>query len=95
MSSTASFRHAWGIALAPALLFLPAFWLARMGPCTFSHPTVMLIASLIFIGLEIAALTMFVRAFRLSVSVVAGIGFAVLLLVGSVFLGYIMATEFM
>jgi hypothetical protein len=95
MSSACSFRSAWGVTLAPVLLFLPAFWLAGMGPCTFAHPTLMLIASLLFIGLEIAALTMFVRAFRLSFSVVAGMGFAVLLLVGSVFLGYIMVTEFM
>jgi hypothetical protein len=83
------------VSLVPVLLFLPAFWLAGMGPCTFSHPTVMLIASFIFSGFEIAALTMFIRRFEFCFSALVGSGLAMLLLAGSVFLGYIMLYEFM
>jgi hypothetical protein len=95
MSSADDFRRAWAMTLAPVLFFLPAFWLAGMGPCTFSHPAVMLIASLIFIGLEVAALRVFVRAFRFSFTVIAGSGLAGLLLTASVYVGWMIVVEFM
>jgi hypothetical protein len=46
---------AWSLALGPIILFLPAFALAGMGPCAISHPLLMVVTSLLFACLEIAA----------------------------------------
>jgi hypothetical protein len=64
MAATAMYATAWSLTLAPIILFLPAVILAGMGPCSFAHPLVLVIALLLFVGLEIAALPQFVRAAR-------------------------------
>ena len=74
--------------LVPVVLFLPAFWLAGMGPCTFSHPVIMLVAAIAFVALEIAALWAFVRR-GFSLFTVAGIALAVLLLFASLSSSYL------
>jgi hypothetical protein len=91
-------RIAWGLTLAPIFLFIPAFMLAGMGPCTFSHPIVIVIAFLIFIGLELAAFPRFVQAARATgaaVRSIIGMGLALLLLVLSVALEYYFVTEYL
>ena len=88
---------AWSFTLAPVLLFIPAFLLAGMGPCTFEHPFVIVTAFLLFIGLEMAALPRFVRA-ALSAGkapvAMIGIGLALFLLVLSVALEYYFVAEY-
>lgn len=91
------FALAWGLTLAPLLLFLPAFMLAGMGPCAFSHPLVMVLAFLLFVSVEIAALPQFVGAARASgkaIGAIIGIGLALFLLVTSVLLEYYMVAEY-
>jgi len=64
MPSPAKYRTAWGLTLAPIVLFIPALMLAGMGSCSFAHPSVLVIAFLFFVGLEIAAVPRFIRAAR-------------------------------
>lgn len=64
MSAIAKYAAAWSLTLAPVLLLIPALILAGVGPCAMAHPEVMLVASLLFVGLEVAALPRFVRAAR-------------------------------
>lgn len=82
-----NFAVAWSLALAPVFLFIPAFVLAGMGPCSFEHPFVMVSAFVLFIGLELAAVPCFVKAARSAgkaISAMFGIGLALLLLFFSV-----------
>jgi hypothetical protein len=91
------FSTAWALALSPLFLFVPAFILAGMGPCTFSHPSVILGAFLLFIALEVAALRCFVRAARSAgkgVVAMIGMAMALLLLVLSALLEYYVLMEF-
>ena len=91
------FATAWALALAPVILFIPAFMLAGMGPCTFAHPLVIVVAFLLFIVLEIAALPCFVNAARSAgkvINAMFGMGFAVLLLLLSIALEYYAVTEY-
>ena len=97
MSVKSRFALAWSLTLSPVLLFLPAFMLAGMGPCAFSHPLVMVVAFLLFISLEIAAMPTFVGAARASgkaLSAIIGIGLALFLLVAGLFLEYSMVAEY-
>jgi hypothetical protein len=97
MSLKSKFAIAWSLALAPILLFIPAFALAGMGPCTFSHPLVIVGAFLVFIALEIAALPRFVRAARASGKVIGammGMGLALFLLVLCTVLEYYVVAEY-
>lgn len=64
MSAITRYAEAWSLTLAPILLFIPALVLAGMGPCAMAHPEVMVIAFLLFVGFEIAAMPQFVRAAR-------------------------------
>jgi hypothetical protein len=83
--------------LAPVVLFIPAFMLAGMGPCTFSHPLVLVAALLLFIVLEILSLPNFVssaRATGQAVGPMIGIGFALLLLVVNLTLEYYVVAEY-
>ena len=86
---TNGYRSAYEMTLAPVVLFFPAFWLAGMGPCTFSHPIIMLIAAILFVTLEIAALRVFLRGFRFSLFTAAGTGLAVFILFASLYLTYV------
>jgi len=90
------FSTAWTLALSPLLLFIPAFMLAGMGPCTFSHPSVIVAAFLLFIALEVAALRCFVRAARSAgkgAVAMIGMALALLLLVLSAALEYYILME--
>lgn len=83
--------------LSPIALFIPAFLLAGMGPCTFAHPFVMVVAFLVFIGLEVASLPRFVTAARATGRVtgaMVGMGFALLLLVLCATLEYYVVAEY-
>lgn len=97
MSTIAEYAAAWSLTLAPVLLFIPAVALAGMGPCSFAHPTVMVIAFLLFAALEIAALPRFVRAAR-SVGkapiAMVGISMALFLLVLSTVLEYYFVADY-
>ena len=91
------FAVAWTLPLAPVFLFIPAFWLAGMGPCAFSHPLVIIVSCLLFAGLEIAAVSCFVRASRSAGKVLValiGIVFAVLLLALSLTLEYHLVADY-
>lgn len=82
MSAIARYSAAWGLTLAPVFLIIPALMLAGMGPCAMAHPEVMVMAFLLFVGLEIAALPRFVRAARTVGKVpLAMIGMAVALVI--------------
>ena len=97
MPLKSKFVVAWGLALAPILLFIPAFALAGMGPCTFSHPLVIVVAFLVFIVLEIAALPRFFGAARASGKVIGammGMGLSLFLLVLCAFLEYYLVVEY-
>jgi len=88
----------WALTFAPIVLFIPAFLLAGMGPCTFSHPLVIVIAFLIFIGCELAALPRFVAAPRSTGGggrAIVGIGLALLMLVLCVALEYFFVTDYL
>jgi hypothetical protein len=90
------FAIAWSLALAPILLFIPAFMLAGMGPCTFSQPLVLEMAFLLFIVLEIVSLPCFVKAARSSGRVIGammGMGLALSLMVLSAALEYYVVAE--
>jgi hypothetical protein len=94
---TSQFAVAWMLALAPVVLFIPAFMLAGMGPCTFSHPWVIVAAFLLFIVLELAALPCFVKAARSAGKVLGamiGMGLAILLLLLSVALEYYTVADY-
>ncbi|HTS35073.1 MAG TPA: hypothetical protein VMH04_05335 [Candidatus Solibacter sp.] len=94
---TSKFSTAWALALAPLILFVPAVGLAGLGPCTFAHPLVIVIAFLLFIVLELAALPCFVKAARAAgrvVNAMIGMGLAVVLLLLSVALEYYAVTEY-
>jgi len=85
----------WVLALAPVLLFIPAVMLAGIGPCDFSHPSVLIIAFLIFIVLEAASLPRFVRAARATgraIGAMIGMGLAVIVLFLSAVLEYYTVT---
>ena len=73
--------------MAPVFLFIPAFILAGMGPCSFEHPFVVVSAFVLFIGFELAAVPCFVKAARnagKAISAMFGIGLALFLLLLSV-----------
>ena len=74
------------------MLFLPTFWLAGMGPCSFAHPSVMLLGATLFAGLEICGLRMFARNCRTSIRAAFGMGLALVGLVASVLLAYLVYT---
>lgn len=86
MSSAAKYVTAWSLTLAPVALFIPALILAGIGPCSVAHPIVMVVAFLLFVGLEMAALPRFVSAAR-SIGkaplAIVGIAIALFLLVFS------------
>jgi len=91
------FSTAWILAASPVFLFLPAFMLAGMGPCTFSHPSVIVMAFMIFIGLEAAAVRSFVLAARVqgkATVAMIGMALALFLLVLSAALEYYAVMEF-
>jgi hypothetical protein len=73
--------------LLPIVLFLPAFWLADIGPCTFAHPAVLLLAAPLFVALNIGGLRIFVRNLRGSIHSLLGAGLALLGLFATVVLG--------
>ena len=88
---------AWLLALAPIVLFVPALALAGLGPCSFSHPQVMLAAFLLFVILEIAALPQFVRAVRAGASAVLamiGMGLALFVAAFSATFGYYFLADY-
>jgi hypothetical protein len=97
MPVNSRFAVAWSLALAPVCLFIPTFLLAGMGPCSFSHPLVIVVAFLLFIALEIAALPRFVKAARATgkaLGAMLGMGFAISVLVLSVALEYYFVAEY-
>lgn len=68
-----------------------------MGPCSFAHPLALVIAFLLFVGLEIAALPQFVRAARAAGKAplaIIGMGVALLLLVLSAVMEYYVTAEY-
>jgi hypothetical protein len=88
---------AWSMTLAPVVLFIPAFMLAGMGPCTFSHPLVLVLALLLFIVLELLSLPNFVRSARATgqaIGPMIGIGFALVLLAINAMLEYYLVAEY-
>ena len=94
---SSNFAMAWSLALAPLFLFIPAFMLADMGPCAFAHPMVIVVAFLLFIVLEIAALPCFVKAARAAGKVMGamiGMGLAAVLLVLCVAMEYYAVAEY-
>jgi hypothetical protein len=94
---TSTFAMAWGMALAPLFLFIPAIMLAGMGPCAFAHPMVIVVAILLFIFLEIAALPCFVKAARAAGKVMGamiGMGLTAVLLVLCVAMEYYAVAEY-
>ncbi len=98
MPVNSRFAVAWSLALAPVCLFIPAFLLAGMGPCSFSHPLVIVVAMLLFIGLEVAALPRFVKAARASgkaIPAMFGIPLALLLLILSVAFEFSIVTDYL
>jgi hypothetical protein len=91
------FAVAWTLSLAPVFLFIPAFWLAGMGPCAFSHPLVIMASCLLFAGLEIAAVSCFAKASRSAGNVVValiGIVLAVVLLALNLTLEYYFVADY-
>jgi uncharacterized membrane protein len=97
MAVKSQFALAWSLALAPIVLFIPAFALAGMGPCTFSHPLVLVVALLLFVILEIASLPNFVRSARATGrawGAMIGIGLALVLLLVNAFLEYYVVAEY-
>jgi len=97
MSAIARYAAAWSLTLAPILLFIPAVILAGMGPCAMAHPEVMVIAFLLFVGLEVAALPQFVRAARTTGKAplaMIGIAIALVILVFSAVMGYYVTAEY-
>ena len=87
----------WSLALAPVALLIPAIVLAGLGPHTFSHPLALVVALLLFIGLEAAALLLFVKAARSGAlaSSIIGMGLALILLVMNLTFEYYMAAEYL
>jgi len=98
MPSSRNFAVAWGLTLTPVFLFIPAFMLAGMGPCTLSHPLVLVMAFLLFISLELASLPRFVKAARstgAAIRAMVGMGVALLLLVLSLALEYYFIADYL
>ena len=94
---SSKFAMAWSLTLAPLFLFIPALMLADMGPCTFVHPTVIVVAFLFFILLELAALPCFVNAARAAgkgIVAMIGMGLAAVLLVLCVVMEYYVVAEY-
>ena len=84
VSGRFTFAQAWSFTLAPIVLFIPAVMLAGMGPCSYAHPLVMVVALAIFIAFELTAGPCFVRGARRtgkSVLAIFGIGLTLVLLV--------------
>jgi hypothetical protein len=97
MSAIARYATAWSLTLAPVLLFVPALALAGIGPCGMAHPAVMVVAFLLFVGLEAAALPQFVRAARTAgkaLLAMIGMGMALCILLFSAVLGYYATAEY-
>lgn len=98
MSATAKYATAFSLALAPVFLFIPAMVFAGMGPCTFAHPSIMVLAFLLFVGLEIAAVPRFVSAAR-SVGkaplALVGIAIALFLLIFSAVFEFYFVSDFL
>jgi len=88
---------AWAFALAPIVLVIPAFLLAGMGPYAFTHPFVLVVAFLLFIGLEVTALFRFVKVARSGAAALAmvGMGLALVMLVLNAALEYYVAAEYL
>jgi hypothetical protein len=98
MPLKSKFAVAWALALAPVLLFIPAFLLAGMGPCTFAHPLVMVVAFLLFAAAEIAAVPCFIRNARRSgksIPALFGIGLALFLLALSAAFEFLTVTDYL
>ena len=94
---TSKFAFAWLLTLSPFVLFVPAFMLAGMGPCTFAHPFIIVAAFLLFIVLELGALPCFVKSARASGRVTGamiGMGLSLLLLVLNMALEYYAVAEY-
>lgn len=97
MPAKSNLAVAWSLTLAPVILFVPAFMLAGLGPCSFSHPLVLVAALLLFIVLEIASLPNFVRSARATgraVIPMIGIGIALVLLGMNAMLEYYLVAEY-
>lgn len=98
MSAIARYTTAWGLTLAPILLFIPALMLAGPGPCAMAHPEVMVVAFLLFVGLEIAAMPQFVRAARTAGKAplaMIGIAVALVVLLFCAVMEYYVAADFL
>jgi hypothetical protein len=90
--------QAWGLTLAPIVLFIPAMMLAGMGPCSYAHPFVMVAALALFVMLEVAAVPRFVRGARRagrSISAIFGIALAFCLLVLSLAFEFLTVTDYL
>ncbi len=97
MSAIAKYATAWSLTLAPVLLLIPAVMLAGIGPCAMAHPEVMVLAFLLFVGLEIAALPQYVRAARTvgkAPLAMVGIALALIILAFSAVMEYYVAAEY-
>jgi hypothetical protein len=97
MSAIAKYAKAWSLTLAPILLFIPALMLAGMGSCAMAHPEVMVIAILLFMGFEIAAMPQFVRAAQSTGKAplaIVGIVVALVIMVFSAVMGYYFAVDY-
>lgn len=97
MPARSKLAVAWSMTLAPVVLFIPAFMLAGMGPCSFSHPLVLVAALLLFIVLEILSLPNFIssaRATGQAIGPMIGIGFALILLLVNATLEYYVVAEY-
>jgi hypothetical protein len=98
MPLKSKFAIAWGLALAPILLFVPAIMIAGMGPCSYAHPFVMVAALALFVVLELAAVPYFIRSARRagrSLSAIFGISLAVFLLVLSLAFEFLTVTDYL
>lgn len=97
MSAITKYVAAWSLTLAPVLLFIPAVMLAGFGPCAVAHIEVLVIAFLLFAGLEIAALPQFVRAARITGKAplaMIGIALALVIFVFSAVMEYYVVAEY-
>jgi hypothetical protein len=80
------------------VLFIPALMLAGMGPCSYAHPLVMVVALVIFTALELAAVFCFGRDARSagkSLSAKLGMGLALLLLLLSVAFEFLTVIDYL
>jgi hypothetical protein len=86
---------AWTLLPAPIILFIPALALAGMGSCAFQYPLVIVVADVLYVGMEGTAIWLFARNRPISIGPSCGLVLASVMLVLTICVELLLVTNYM